>query len=131
MSDYGDAESNAYFEFSTNYYSEVKRVIENYGHTERVDSVVINDEMGPECVNCGNVAGTVLPSICPVCSFRDISPCPVCQQEIARQAYIHIEGDLFKCPSCEHRVRFRLHDPLFDSNGLYQQPLVSVDRAGD
>ncbi len=125
-----DPERNAYFEFATNYEDEVGRILEKYGHQARVTLDVDETEVGPECVNCGNIAGPILPTICPTCRFRDISACPYCHQEVARQAYLpDEEGDLFRCPECNHRVRMQFHEPLFDNQGFYNQPLVVVEKA--
>jgi hypothetical protein len=124
-----DTDRNAYFEFATNYPDEVSRVLDKYGHTQRVNVAIAKDESGPECANCGNIAGPILPSVCPTCKFRDISACPYCNQEIARQTYLPVSGNLFKCPMCGHRVRLSIHDPLFDSAGHYNQPLVIVEKA--
>jgi hypothetical protein len=123
-----DAESNAYFEFVTDYPDEVQRVLNEYGYSERAKATVVAEESGPECANCGNIAGTVLPTVCPTCHFRDISPCPNCNQEVPRQSYLPVSGDLFQCPMCDHRVRFHMHDPLFDANGRINQPMVVIDK---
>ena len=80
-----------------------------------------------ECINCGTYSDPV--TVCPNCGFRDISACPYCNQEIARQAYLPVSGDLFECPKCSRRVRFRFHDPIFDSEERYNQPLVIVEGA--
>jgi len=126
-----DSDRNAYFEFNTNYLNEVHRVIEQYQHGSRVSVTVVNAQSGPECLNCGNIAGPVQPTVCTNCNFRDISPCPHCNHEISRQAYLPLGGDLFKCPSCGRRVRLQLNDPLFDSTGHYRQPVVIVEAAGE
>lgn len=110
---------------------EVERVLNEYG-SEGVESWSLEPgEVGPACDNCGNIAGPVLPTICPTCSFRNISACPYCNHEVARQSYVPISGDLFTCPECERRVRLRFNDPLFNSSGYYNQPLVLVERAED
>lgn len=124
-----DADHNAYFEFATNYFPEVQRVLDDYGHSERANASIVMEDDGPPCANCGNITGPTLPSVCPTCKFRDISPCPHCRQEIARQAYLSVSGDVFKCPTCQNRVRFRLNDPLFDTNGDYNQPTIIVEEA--
>jgi hypothetical protein len=125
-----DAASNAYFEFVTNYPEEASRVLNEYGYSDRAAVAIVDDEAGPECASCGNIAGPILPTVCPTCHFRDIGPCPYCGEEVPRQKYIQIAGDLFRCPNpeCEHRVRLRFQDPIFDSRGHYIQPLVVVDR---
>ncbi len=124
-----DADRNAYFEFATDYPDEVQRVIKEFGHAARASVATVTDSSGPECASCGNIAGPILPTVCPTCDFRDISPCPCCRQEVPRQSYLPVSGDLFKCPECDHRVRLQMSDPLFDSKGHYNQPLVVVERA--
>jgi hypothetical protein len=124
-----DADRNAYFEFATNYPDEVQKVIDAFGYAPRAGVSIVTKDSGPECANCGNITGPVLPTICPTCRFRDISACPYCHQEIARQDYIPMSGDMFRCPVCDRRVRLRMTDPLFDSKGHYNQPLVFVERA--
>ncbi len=79
--------------------------------------------------NCGNVAGPILPTVCPNCRFRDIAACPYCNEEVARQSYLPINGNVFMCPKCQHRVRLAMHDPLFNSAGYYNEPLVLVEKA--
>lgn len=122
-----DSESNAYFEFATDRKSEVDRVIRELGYQERARVDVVEQSEGTECVNCGNISPQLF-TVCPTCEFRDIEPCPNCNQEIARLAYLNISGDLFKCPMCHNRVRLAFNDPVFDSNGHYIQPLVRVCR---
>ena len=124
-----DADRNAYFEFATNYPDEVQKVIDTFGHAPRAAVSILTEGSGPECANCGNITGPILPTICPSCGFRDISDCPYCRREIARQDYIPISGVVFRCPACDHRVRLRMTDPLFDPEGHYNQPLVLVERA--
>ena len=123
-----DENGNAYFQFTTNFLEEVKRVVQEYGHTDRVRIEIVDENSGPECAGCGNIAGPVLPAVCRNCGFRDISPCPYCNQLIARQSYLSISGDLFKCPECHHRVRFHFHEPMFNAAGHYNQPLVVVEK---
>ena len=79
--------------------------------------------------NCGIIAGPILPSVCPTCDFRDISPCPHCKQEVARQSYLPVSGDLFKCPMCQRLVQLQMHEPLFNGQGVYNQPLVDMRRS--
>jgi hypothetical protein len=88
----------------------------------------VEEQAGPACMNCGNIAGPIQPVECPVCHFRDIDDCPYCDTPIPRQQYVPISGDLFSCPQCSNRVRLRLRDPLFMPNGDYYQPLVMVER---
>ncbi len=123
-----NGEGNAYFEFATNHLPEVRRIVEDYGYKDRASVEVIQEGQGTECVNCGYISPE-LATVCPNCHFRDIGPCPYCNNEVARLNYISIAGDLFQCPICHHRVRFQFHDPLFDASGHYNQPLVRVNPA--
>jgi hypothetical protein len=123
-----DVDRNAYFEFATDRLPEVQRVLREFGHIDRASIEVVAEAAGVECVNCGHLAPE-LTTICPSCSFRDVAPCPACQTEVPRLAYVPIAGDLFQCPSCQHRVRLAFADPLFDQNGQYHQPLVHVTLA--
>ena len=124
-----DEDRNAYFEFATNFPDEVDRVIGEFGYASRANVSTVTENSGPECFHCGNILNPELPTVCPSCGFRDISTCSYCKQEIARQAYLPVYGDLFRCPMCHHRVRLRFADPLFDSGGECNQPMVVVDRA--
>jgi hypothetical protein len=123
-----DESRNAYFEFATDRLPEVERVLQEHGYADRTTLTVVEEAAGTECVNCGNITPQLV-TICPTCSFRDIDPCPYCDNEIARLAYLSIVGEVFKCPMCHNRVRFHFHDPLFDENGHYNQPLVRVSPA--
>lgn len=123
-----DADRNAYFEFATERFPEVQRVLQDYGHAERARAEVVEDAAGTECVNCGTLAPQLV-TVCPTCSFRDIDPCPYCNTEVARLAYTPVAGDLFQCPQCHRRVRFRFNDLPFDARGRYSQPLVRVSPA--
>jgi predicted RNA-binding Zn-ribbon protein involved in translation (DUF1610 family) len=80
-----------------------------------------------ECANCGNIAGDVLPSICPNCGFKDITLCPSCAVEVPRQKYRRISGDLFHCPKCFTKVRLNFNAPMFLPDGSFHQPLEIVD----
>lgn len=123
-----DADHHAFFEFATDRLPEVRRVLQQYGYADRARVEVIQDEAGTECLNCGNISPQLV-AVCPTCDFRDIDPCPYCGDPVARLAYIPIAGDIFKCPTCHHRVRFQFNDPLFDASGHYNQPLVCVSPA--
>jgi hypothetical protein len=125
---YRDAEHRPYFELMTDQPEEVKRVIHGSGHSERVTLTEVEEERGPECLNCGNVAGTVLPTVCPNCQMREISPCPYCGQEVPRQNYIPVSGDLFICPQCRSRVRVQTNLEPFAEDGSYSPPLFLVKR---
>ena len=121
-----DEQERAYFEFSTPYPEEVRRVLES--HAERVEvQEGVREPIGQACQNCGNVAGAVLPTVCPNCHFRDISACPICNTEVPRQRYTRVSGDLFRCPHCHNQVRFRFNEPMFLGDGTYNQPLVLVE----
>lgn len=124
-----DADRNAYFEFTTNYPDEVQRVLREFEPTRRTTFSILEGEWGPECMNCGKAAGPILPTVCPSCHFRDISPCPHCNQEVARQSYLPVSGDQFTCPMCHRRVQFYLNEPLFDRQGHSAQPLVIVTKS--
>jgi DNA-directed RNA polymerase subunit RPC12/RpoP len=124
-----DESRRAYFEFATEFPDEVRRVVHQYHYTNKVEVTETPTLPGEECVNCGNVAGPVRPTVCPNCDFRDISPCPVCGQEISRQQYTRISGDLFRCPRCNSRVRLRFNSPMFLPDGTYNQPLVVIEEA--
>jgi hypothetical protein len=122
-----DEDGRAYFEFSTRSPDEVARVLQECGYADRVEVQEAQGPVGPACQNCGNVAGPVLPTVCPNCGFRDISPCPVCHLEVPRQLFTRITGDLFRCPRCHNQVRFRFNDPMFLGEGTYNPPLIVVD----
>jgi hypothetical protein len=120
-----DAQKNAFFEFATDWFGEVQRVLGEYGYTGRAEATVVQEGKGTECVNCGNITPELV-TVCPTCEFRDIAPCPYCHREIPRLEYTLISGDLFKCPICHKRVRLQFQDPLFNGQGDYKQPLVLV-----
>lgn len=121
-----DVERRAYFEFATTSPEEIQRVLQEQGFWDRVELTESQEAIGEECQNCGNVAGPVLPTVCPNCLFRDISPCPSCGQEIPRKKYLALGSDLYRCPHCHTRVGMRFNDPMFLPNGDYNQPLVVV-----
>ncbi len=123
-----DEQERAYFEFSTRYPDEVKRVLLEHGHQERVDAQEVSAPIGPACQNCGNVVGAELPTVCPNCHFRDIAACPACNHEVPRQSYTRIKGDLFRCPICRQQVRFGFNEPMFLEDGSFNQPLIVVGR---
>jgi hypothetical protein len=129
---YGTHRNNdgrAYFEFATEFPQEVRRVVEQYHYSDKVELTETPELPGEECANCGNVAGPVRPTVCPNCLFRDISPCPICSTEISRQSYTRISGDLFRCPHCKNVVRLRFNSPMFLADGSYNEPLVVVEEA--
>jgi hypothetical protein len=124
-----DESGRAYFEFATNTPDEVRGVLREWDPQGRVTVTEPRGPQGQACENCGNIAGPVLPPICPACGFRDISPCPICNRPVPRDAYARENGDVFICPSCRNRVRLRFHSPLFKPDGSYNEPLVVVDAA--
>jgi hypothetical protein len=123
-----DANRNAYFEFATGRLSEVERVLREYGHDTQTRVDIVAEGASTECVNCGNISPQPF-TVCPTCQLRDIAPCPYCNNEIPRLEYTPIGGDLFRCPMCHHRVRFRFNEPLLDASGDYNQPIVLVSPA--
>jgi len=123
-------EGRAFFEFSTSDRATVDRVLQEHSLADLVDVTEVHEKLGEACQNCGNIAGPMLPTVCPNCGFRDISKCPVCDQEIPRQEYIRLGETLFRCPNCTSRVRLRFNEPMFLSDGTYNQPLVVVQEAG-
>jgi hypothetical protein len=127
---YRDAERRPYFELTTDLPQEVRRVIREYGHEDRVTLTEVEEEPGPECLNCGNVVGPVFPTVCPNCEMREISPCPYCGQEVPRQNYIPVSGDLFICPECRSRVRVQTNPEQFATDGTFNPPLFLVKRTG-
>jgi hypothetical protein len=124
-----DEHGHAYFEFATEFPDEVRRLIEEHDYSNKVVLTEGPELPGEECANCGNVAGPVRPTVCPSCQFRDITPCPICGEEISRESYSQISGDLFRCPRCKNRVRLRYNSPMFLPDGSYNQPLVMVEEA--
>jgi hypothetical protein len=124
-----DEQHRPYFEFSTDFVEEVRRVLHDYGHAAHVTMEEVAGPAGEPCLNCGHVAGPVTPSVCPNCGFREISPCPHFNQEVARQEYAAVPGGLFRCPRCNTHVRLRFNDPLIRTDGDYTQPVVIVEVA--
>ncbi len=123
-----NSDGKAYFEFVTDHIKEVERVLNEHDKAKRVALSYPRFKPGSECVNCGNIAGSVTPAVCPNCGFREISACPYCAANVPRESYIDVAGDLQKCPDCKRRVRFKFADPLFKRDGTYQQPLVDVEK---
>jgi len=122
-----DRERQAYFEFATDHRDEVERVLQQYGHAAYAQISEQNEALGPACENCGNIAGPVLPTVCPNCGFRDVAPCPHCHREVPRQQYVRVNGEVFRCPECQNRVRLRFNSPMFAHDGTYNEPLVVVE----
>jgi len=63
------------------------------------------------------------------CYYTGERPRRLCNEEVSRQSYIRISGDLFRCPRCKNRVRLRYNNPMFLLDGSYNQPLVVVEEA--
>ena len=124
-----DDDGRAYFEFSTDDSDEAHRVVDKFGHAKRVELTETHEVFGEACQNCGNVAGPILPVVCPNCGFQDISPCPCCGQSISRGQYVRRGNTLFQCPNCRNHVGLRFNEPMFLSDGTYNQPLVIVEAA--
>jgi DNA-directed RNA polymerase subunit RPC12/RpoP len=124
-----DKDRNAYFEFSTEYFDQVREALERLGHTRRASVAVIDESAGHSCVYCGFTMAPVLPTVCPDCGRRDIAACPHCGREVPRLKYTPQVGDLFRCPECTGLVRFRLHDPTFDAPEAIDRPLIDVESA--
>jgi hypothetical protein len=122
-----DEEGRAYFEFATRFPADFRQIVEQRDHAGEFELTEAPPLPGEECVNCGNVAGPVLPSVCPNCHFRDISPCPICGNEVSRILYIRMSGDLYRCPKCKNTMRLRFNSPMFLPDGSYNQPLVLVE----
>jgi len=119
-------EGRTYFEFFTRNPDEVRRALREHGGAD-VELTETNEPLGEACQNCGNIAGPLALTVCPNCGFRDISPCPVCAQEIPRQQYAALGGNRFRCPHCRHKVHFRFNSPMFLADGDFNQPLIVVD----
>ncbi len=124
-----DERGRVYIEFATAYPDEARRVVNEYHYADKVDLIETTALLGEECINCGNVAGPVQPAICPNCGFQDISPCPICEENVPRQRYSRIDRDLFRCPHCKNRVRLRYNSPMVLPDGNFNQPLVVVEEA--
>jgi len=124
-----DAQERAYFEFSTNYLDDVRRVLREYGYEGHTTIEETSGPAGEPCLNCGYVGGAITPTVCPNCHFRDIAACPHCEEEVARQEYEPVAGELFRCPRCRTYVRLQFNDPLIRSDGSYNQPVVVVEEA--
>lgn len=120
-----DPNRNASFEFATEFPDEVRRVLRQYGFEDRVTMEDLG-EVGLVCTRCGYLSGFV--TECPNCKQRDIGPCPHCHQEIARERYEPVAGDLFVCPNCRRRVRLEFNE-LNGSDRPVSEPVVLVKDA--
>jgi len=121
-----DEAGRVYLEFATDSPTRVQQVLEQYDYGDKVTLAESTSSLGDECVNCGNVSGPILLTVCPNCQFRDITPCPICGQEISRPNYVRISADLFRCPNCDNQVRLRFNSPMVLLDGSYNPPLVVV-----
>jgi hypothetical protein len=119
-----------YFELETDDPDHLTVVVRK-AESDAVVSVLSHEPESDECINCGNRTGGMQPAVCPACAFHEISDCPHCGHANARASYRRAEGDLFQCPHCNRRVRLQFADPLFNEDGTYRQPVVTVIRAGD
>lgn len=124
-----DRGKNAYLEFVTEFPEQVDRVLEEFGYLDSVTKEIIQEEAGEACQNCGNIAGPILPTICPNCRHRDIDSCPNCRVEVPRQEYEKVFGDIFRCPKCKHRVQLQINPELWKSDGTLNEPVVMVQDA--
>jgi hypothetical protein len=117
-----DSDRSAYFEFATQFPDEVRRVLRQYGFESRVTMQDLG-EVGLVCTRCGYLTGFV--TVCPNCEQRDIGPCPHCRQEIPRERYESVAGDLFVCPNCRQRVRLQFNE-LDNCDRPVSEPVVLV-----
>lgn len=124
-----DEARNAYFEFTTDAPADVESVLREQRYDDRVTVQVVEENVGEACQNCGNIPGPVLPTVCPTCGHRDISPCPHCSEEVPRQEYCPVAGELFVCPRCKGRVRMLVNPDLVRPNGSLNEPVVMVEKA--
>jgi len=128
-----NSEGMPYFEFTTTNREAISDVLNRAENGEHARLTETDEPLGEPCQDCGNIAGSVLPPVCPNCGFLDISPCPVCGENHARQNYEKISGNLFYCPTrrggVRHRVRLIFNEPMFRPDGRFNQPLVLVKEA--
>lgn len=123
-----DEQERAYFEFATDHRDAVDRILTEHGHARLVMVTPVDGPVGQGCQNCGNIAGPILPPVCPNCYFKDITRCAACDELVSRQLYTKISGDLFRCPKCRGRVRLHYNTPMFLPDGTYNQPLVVIEK---
>ena len=90
---------------------------------------VVDDNVDEACQNCGKADGKVLPTVCRFCGHRDIDACPYCREEVPRQVYRQVSGDLFTCPRCNRPVRLLLNPDLVRADGSLNEPVVMVEKA--
>ena len=116
-------EGYAFFEFATNHPDLVTNVLEQCGYLSKVLIDFDNNPQIVTCEHCGKPVGGRTPNVCPYCGYRDISPCPHCLQEIDREAYLDVAGDILKCPVCNRFVRISF------AKSLNEEPAVIVTKA--
>ncbi len=80
-----------------------------------------------ECLSCGNIPDQAA-TVCPNCGFREVSVCPHCGEEVPRLEYVALPERVHQCPRCQKRVVLAYHEPLWDDDGRYHQPVVVVAR---
>jgi hypothetical protein len=119
-----DHDRNVYFECVAEYPEAVQEVVDKAGYTDRVRLEVIRTDVGLVCANCGYPSGFV--TKCEKCGYRDIEACPLCRQEVAREQYEAVSGDLFICPACHGKVRLGFSPVLVRSGGRLAEPAVVV-----
>jgi len=125
-----DSNKRFYFEFATEDPKAVRQVVGEFPFAARLSVSEDPPLPGEGCQNCGNIAGPILPSVCPNCDFRDISPCPnanCSRHEVPRREYVRVVANVFRCPACGTHVRLRFNEPMFRADGTFNPPLVLVD----
>jgi hypothetical protein len=126
-----DADGHVYFEFSADSLDEIRRTLNGLGYVEGFDVSEGLGAAGDPCLRCGYIAGEQGQAVCARCGFQEISPCPHCNELVARRSYIGIEGDLARCPRCQRHVRLRFNEPLLRGDGEYNEPVIIVDIANE
>lgn len=127
-----DCENQFYFEFATENPEAARDFINTLPTAARLEVLQDPPIPGEGCENCGNIAGPILPSVCPNCEFRDISPCPnpnCPDREVPRKMYIRFGGNELRCPRCATRVLLRFNEPMFRADGSFNSPLIVVELA--
>lgn len=123
-----DDERQVYFELDVDELDAVERVLRDYGHVGRVNIAAV--DQGEACQNCGKFVEGAFPTICPHCGHRDIDPCPHCGEDVPRQEYQDLKGDVFQCPRCGGQVRLQINPHLLNANLTLNQPVVTVSGVG-
>jgi hypothetical protein len=118
-----DKQGDLYFECVTELPDAIKEMLKQ---TTYESSVIIDElrEFGLVCIRCRYPAGYV--TKCPECNFRDVTPSPHCNCEVARELYVSEYGNLFKCPECGKRVYLELNEELSDVRDQLKEPMVIV-----